>query len=200
MMREITHAPSTGWDSAWLSANLSMLELQAAFKKTRIVFGARLGMRKQFGMLVRSSFDHSPGLALNTLMSWGGEYAEFLTPYNAIRLTSAYFPNVEVAQQRIGEAWMMFNHLIYCNRHAPPPQHLDLDTPIDQRSQLRGGGKGYASDLFASLQAFDHQAEAARILSSMYHEHQTGCDNEPSHLHCSSLDHVLIERYLKLQA
>ncbi|KAJ1963374.1 hypothetical protein GGI12_002093 [Dipsacomyces acuminosporus] len=198
------------WNRAWLSANLSMIELRAALKKRQVVFGGSMDDREQFQLLFRGAFESAPGLALNIIMCWGGEYSDILNPYSVGRLSETYFASPETAKQAIGQAWQMYDWLLYCNPQWPLPIELDADTPASQRRSQRVA-HATSSHIFASLGAFDSWKEATQSLDRLYRllRRKWAAESEgPNHSDRSqgavqslaASDQRLAERYIKLQS
>ncbi|KAI8320729.1 hypothetical protein GQ54DRAFT_317918 [Martensiomyces pterosporus] len=180
------------WSRAWLSTNLCVLELRTALKRRRTLFNDKMDDRERCQLLFRSAFEHAPGFALNLLMSWGGEYSQILNPYSIGRLSETYFADVDTTRQVIGQAWQMYDWLIYCNPQGKLPADLDPDVPAGKRKSVQFT-RSASAHIFQALRAFDNWEEATRSLNCLYRSLQ----QESQEL--SASDRRLTERYLRLQ-
>ncbi|KAJ2487935.1 hypothetical protein IWW37_005054 [Coemansia sp. RSA 2050] len=189
------HADYLPWCRSWLSTNLSILRLRAACIKRRVLFNSRMDEGAQSRLLIRDSFEHSPGLVLNTIMSWGGDFSKILNPFFVAGLCSAYFGDYIKAKTTVVQAWQLYDWLIHHNPHMKPPAHLDTNA-------RRGGSRlsRQLSDslpaalLYRALAAFDNWGEAASSLNDLYLLHEDGlAQHSPEQ---AELDNKLFRRYL----
>ncbi|KAJ2553613.1 hypothetical protein EV175_002880 [Coemansia sp. RSA 1933] len=175
------------WDRSWLSANLTILELQATFLKHRVLFGKRLDMAQQSRLLISNAFEHAPGLVLNVIMSWNDDYRKILTPYAIQRLCAACFSNPDTIREAIVQAWQMYDWLIY-------------HSPALRRNNNIGVGDAYAVavKLFRSLESFDNLAEAHNCFHRVQASRPNPSDARMMRLLAS--DRKLLTRYMNIVA
>ncbi|KAJ2777219.1 hypothetical protein GGI15_004581 [Coemansia interrupta] len=188
------HTGSVGASRAWLCAHLSMIENTADYVKQRAVFNRRLGVADQIKRLIRRSYEHAPGLALNAIMGWNGDLSEILTPAARHHICARYFADMDAARNAVAQAWQMYDRLVYRNPHVAVPRCLDWDTPRPTgRFRCEQDAEGSpASMLFRSLRSFDSWAEATRSLEVLYRAWDAGTPPLSS-------DQNLTERYLALR-
>ncbi|KAJ2002846.1 hypothetical protein GGI04_003182 [Coemansia thaxteri] len=160
------------WRRRWLSANLAILGLRAAYIKRRVLFNSRMDKCAQSRYLIRYTIEHSPGLALNTLLGWGGDYSKLLNPFYSKWLCSAYFGNHSAAKDAVLQAWQMYSHLIHHNPHMNPPTHFSSSTGGTIRPKSQAAASSPSAILFRALSAFDNWEEATRSLGDLYLLHE----------------------------
>ncbi|KAJ2810343.1 hypothetical protein H4S07_002722 [Coemansia furcata] len=186
------------WCRSWLSANLSILGLRAAYVKRRVLFNSRMDKSAQCRFLIRDSFENSPGLVLNTIMSWGGDFSRILNPYTVAGLCSVYFGNRAKTKKAVVQAWQLYEWLVHHNPHMKPPAHLNVN------AQLCGGRPSKqlvdslpSALLYKSLAAFDNWKEATRSLNDLYRSHEEGLSQQSPRQ--AELDNKLFRRYLDMK-
>ncbi|KAJ2907435.1 hypothetical protein GGI21_003890, partial [Coemansia aciculifera] len=101
------HGRYVSWNRSWLSTNLTILRLQEAYVKRRVLFNNRMDKCAQSQFLIRDSYEHSPGLVLNTIMSWGGDFSKVLNPYTVSGLCSVYFGDHAKTKEVVVQAWQL---------------------------------------------------------------------------------------------
>ncbi|KAJ2451438.1 hypothetical protein GGF42_004259 [Coemansia sp. RSA 2424] len=194
------HPSYLSWCRSWLATNLCILRLQAAYVKRRVLFNSRMDKGAQSRFLIRNSYEHSPGLVLNTIMSWGGDFSKVLNPYTVSGLCSAYFGDHAKLKEAVLQAWQLYDWLVHRNPHKqPPPEHLDANT-------LRCSGRPYrqavadslpSALLYRALVSFDNWEEATRTLNDIYRSYDDGSVQQSPEL--VEMDNELFRQYLDMK-
>ncbi|KAJ1899594.1 hypothetical protein LPJ66_002015 [Kickxella alabastrina] len=197
---------SDEWNRSWLCANISMLELQSAYVKQRTVFNRRMDARDQSQRLIRGSLEHAPGLALNVVMSWGGDLPAILNPYSIIRMCCEFFADKETARRSVSQAWQMYEMLVHHNPHLPVPVFLNQTTamPAGRYCGEQDASHSAASLLFRALGSFDSWEEATRSLETLYKGQMSDSDlnldsDQQQQPLLTASDHKLVERFFNLK-
>ncbi|KAJ2477859.1 hypothetical protein IWW47_006164 [Coemansia sp. RSA 2052] len=194
------HPSYLSWRRSWLATNLCILRLQAAYVKRRVLFNSRMDKGAQSRFLIRDSYEHSPGLVLNTIMSWGGDFSKVLNPYTVSGLCSAYFGDHTKLKKAVLQAWQLYDWLVHRNPHKqPPPEHLDADT---HRCSGRPYRQAVADSLpsallYRALVSFDNWEEATCTLNDIYRSHDDGSVQQSPEL--VEMDNKLFRQYLDMK-
>ncbi|KAJ2028896.1 hypothetical protein IW146_006365 [Coemansia sp. RSA 922] len=192
------HTAYLSWRRSWLSTNLSILRLRAAYVKRRVLFNSRMDKCTQSRFLIRDSFEYSPGLVLNTIMSWGGEFSKILNPYTVAGLCSTYFGDYTKTKEAVVQAWQLYEWLIHHNPHMKPPTHLDPSVERwDGRLSKQLVDSLPSTLLYKALVAFDNWEEATSSLNDLYRSHEEGSVQQSPKL--AELDNKLFRRYLDMK-
>ncbi|KAJ2076694.1 hypothetical protein H4R24_005557 [Coemansia sp. RSA 988] len=176
------------WCRAWLATNICMLELRAAYTKRRVLFNSRMDARTQTKHLIRSSFEHSPGLTLNVIMCWRGNFKEILNPYFESRLYDRYFTDTNTFRSVIIQAWQLYDRLLHNNPCQATPEFMKTPSSLPLHSITRLVAHNPPSLLlFRALCAFDNFREATQALSQLHQEYNV------------KVDKSIVERYMLRQ-
>ncbi|KAJ2745733.1 hypothetical protein GGI20_001957 [Coemansia sp. BCRC 34301] len=190
------HASYAKWCRSWLSTNLSILRLQTAFVKRRVLFNSRMDKRAQSIFLIRDSYKHSPGLVLNTIMSWGGDFSKVLNPYAVAGLCSAYLGDLTKVKDAVLQAWQLYNWLVYHNPHKAPPAHLNANKHhfSSCRKKRTTADSQPSALLYEALASFNNWEEATCMLNDLCRSHDDGSAQQSPEL--AELDNELFRQYL----
>ncbi|KAJ2860406.1 hypothetical protein GGH94_005544 [Coemansia aciculifera] len=192
------HADYLPWCRGWLSTNLSILRLRAAYVKRRVLFNSRMDKCTQSRFLIRDSFEHSPGLVLNTIMSWGGDFSKILNPYTVAGLCSTYFGDYAKIKEAVIQAWQLYEWLIHHNPHMKPPARLDANVQrCDGRLSKQLVDSLPSVLLYKALVTFDNWEEATCSLNDLCRSHEDGSVQQSPKL--AELDNKLFRRYLDMK-
>ncbi|KAJ2614713.1 hypothetical protein H4S08_001592 [Coemansia sp. RSA 1365] len=165
------------WCHAWLATSICMLELRAAYTKRRVLFNSRMDTRTQTKHLIRSAFEHAPGLALNAIMCWRGNFKDILNPHFENRLYDRYFTDTSTFKSVIIQAWQLYDRLIHNNPCQPTPEFMRTPSSLSLHSVARLVAHNPPSLLlFRALCAFDNSREATQALSQLHQEYNVKVD------------------------
>ncbi|KAJ2722761.1 hypothetical protein GGI07_003089 [Coemansia sp. Benny D115] len=189
------------WTRTWLCANLSMAELREAYLKHRLVFNRRLSLREQHEKLIRGSFEHAPGVLLNTLVCWNNSTSSILNSFSIDCICTEHLSTHESIRAAVLQAWQLYNRLVYDSQKLPSTANTagKGDTSSLPMDSLQGSSTSVSRMMYRSLSLLDNWDEATRSLKRIYFLQKKALAYDSQYTLPES-DQKLVERYLALKA
>ncbi|KAJ2386176.1 hypothetical protein H4S02_003978 [Coemansia sp. RSA 2611] len=88
--------PAVSWAYTWLTINLCMLELKAAYTKNRVIFNHRLDTRRRLRQVVQDAVAYAPG-----------NPTRIIGPYVEEQILGRYFADASTLKAAVGSAWQL---------------------------------------------------------------------------------------------